>query len=87
MTDEDGNVTTVVGSLLNYQRELIEGHEDIVVEDAFMMVGYGGFFGDDQNNNANMPGAPEEDDVGNDRDDGGPTETDDLPPDMGGFFG
>ena len=52
-----------------------------------MMVGYGGFFGDDQNNNANMPGAPEEDDVGNDRDDGGPTETDDLPPDMGGFFG
>ena len=87
MTDEDGNVTTVVGSLLNYQRELIEGHEDIVVEDAFMMVGYGGFFGDEQNNNANMPGAPEEDDVGNDRDDGGPTETDDLPPDMGGFFG
>ena len=87
MTDEDGNVTTVVGSLLNYQRELIEGHEDIVVEDAFMMVGYGGFFGDDQNNNANMPGAPEDDDVGNDRDDGGPTETDDLPPDMGGFFG
>ena len=87
MTDEDGNVTTVVGSLLNYQRELIEGHEDIVVEDAFMMVGYGGFFGDDQNNNANMPGAPEEDDVGNDRDDGGPTETDDLPPDMGEFFG
>ena len=87
MTDEDGNVTTVVGSLLNYQRELIEGHEDIVVEDAFMMVGYGGFFGDDQNNNANMPGAPEEDDVGNDRDDDGPTETDDLPPDMGGFFG
>ena len=87
MTDEDGNVTTEVGSLLNYQRELIEGHEDIVVEDAFMMVGYGGFFGDDQNNNANMPGAPEEDDVGNDRDDGGPTETDDLPPDMGGFFG
>lgn len=87
MTDEDGNVTTVVGSLLNYQRELIEGHEDIVVEDAFMMVGYGGFFGDDQNNNANMPGAPEEDDVGNDRDDGGSTETDDLPPDMGGFFG
>ena len=87
MTDEDGNVTTVVGSLLNYQRELIEGHEDIVVEDAFMMVGYGGFFGDDQNNNANMPGAPEENDVGNDRDDGGPTETDDLPPDMGGFFG
>ena len=87
MTDEDGNVTTVVGSLLNYQRELIEGHEDIVVEDAFMMVGYGGFFGDDQNNNANMPGAPEEDDVGNDRDDNGPTETDDRPPDMGGFFG
>ena len=87
MTDEDGNVTTVVGSLLNYQRELIEGHEDIVVEDAFMMVGYGGFFGDDQNNNANMPGAPEEDDVGNDRDDDGPTETNDLPPDMGGFFG
>ena len=40
-----------------------------------------------QNNNANMPGAPEEDDVGNDRDDDGPTETDDLPPDMGGFFG
>ena len=87
MTDEDGNVTTVVGSLLNYQRELIEGHEDIVVEDAFMMVGYGGFFGDDQNNNANMPGAPEDDDVGNDRDDNGPTETDDRPPDMGGFFG
>ena len=86
MTDEDGNVTTVVGSLLNYQRELIEGHEDIVVEDAFMMVGYGGFFGDDQNNNANMPGAPE-DDVGNDRNDDGPTETDDRPPDMGGFFG
>ena len=87
MADSDGNVTTVTGSVLNYQRELIEGHEDIVVEDAFMMVGYGGFFGDDQNNNANMPGAPEEDDVGNDRDDGGPTETDDLPPDMGGFFG
>ena len=83
MTDEDGNVTTVVGSLLNYQRELIEGHEDIVVEDAFMMVGYGGFFGDDQNNNANMPGAPEDTDVGNDQ----PPDTDDLPPDMGGFFG
>ena len=83
MTDEDGNVTTVVGSLLNYQRELIEGHEDIVVEDAFMMVGYGGFFGEDQNNNANMPGAPEDTDVGNDQ----PPDTDDLPPDMGGFFG
>ena len=88
MVDGDGNVTTATGSLLNYQRELIEGHEDIVVEDAFMMAGYGGFFGDDQNSNANMPGAPEEDDVGNDQDDDdGPTETDDLPPDMGGFFG
>ncbi len=88
MVDGDGNVTTATGSLLNYQRELIEGHEDIVVEDAFMMVGYGGFFGGDQNSNANMPGAPEEDDVGNDQDDDdGPTETDDLPPDMGGFFG
>ena len=83
MVDGDGNVTTATGSLLNYQRELIEGHEDIVVEDAFMMVGYGGFFGDDQNNNANMPGAPEENDVGNDQ----PPDTDDLPPDMGGFFG
>ena len=88
MVDGDGNVTTATGSLLNYQRELIEGHEDIVVEDAFMMVGYGGFFGGDQNSNANMPGAPEEDNVGNDQDDDdGPTETDDLPPDMGGFFG
>ena len=88
MVDGDGNVTTATGSLLNYQRELIEGHEDIVVEDAFMMVGYGWFFGGDQNSNANMPGAPEEDDVGNDQDDDdGPTETDDLPPDMGGFFG
>ena len=88
MVDGDGNVTTATGSLLNYQRELIEGHEDIVVEDAFMMVGYGGFFGGDQNSNANMPGAPGEDDVGNDQDDDdGPTETDDLPPDMGGFFG
>ena len=88
MADSDGNVTTVTGSVLNYQRELIEGHDEIVVEDAFMMVGYGGFFGGDQNSNANMPGAPEEDDVGNDQDDDdGPTETDDLPPDMGGFFG
>ena len=48
-----------------------------------MMVGCGGFLGDDQNNNANMPGAPGEDDVGNDQ----PPDTDDLPPDMGGFFG
>lgn len=39
MADSDGNVTTVTGSVLNYQRELIEGHDEIVVEDAFMMLG------------------------------------------------
>ena len=82
MEDADGNVTTVTGSLLNYQRELIEGHDEIVVEDAFMMVGYGGFLGEN-GNNANMPDSPDEDDVGNDQ----PPDTDDLPPDMGGFFG
>ena len=39
MADSDGNVTTVTGSVLNYQRELIEGPDEIVVEDAFMMLG------------------------------------------------
>ena len=37
MADSDGNVTTVTGSVLNYQRELIEGHDEIVVEDAWKM--------------------------------------------------
>ena len=45
MADSDGNVTTVTGSVLNYQRELIQGHDEIVVEDAFMMLGgWNGFF-------------------------------------------
>ncbi len=57
MADSDGNVITVTGSVLNYQRELIEGHDEIEVEDAFMMLnGWNGFFGDeDPNNDFNMP--------------------------------
>ena len=68
MANDDGSITTVTGSVLNYQRELIEGHDEIVVEDAFMMLnGWNGFFGNDENDNDfNMPGendtlAPETD--------------------------
>ena len=77
MADSDGNVTTVTGSVLNYQRELIEGHDEIVVEDAFMMLGgWNGFFGDEEeDNDFNMPNG--------DRDD----TMDDSVPDMSGFLG
>ena len=76
MADSDGNVTTVTGSVLNYQRELIEGHDEIVVEDAFMMLGgWNGFFGDEEDEDFNMPNG--------DRDD----TMDDSVPDMSGFLG
>ena len=77
MADSDGNVTTVTGSVLNYQRELIQGHDEIVVEDAFMMLGgWNGFFGDEEeDNDFNMPNG--------DRDD----TMDDSVPDMSGFLG
>ena len=81
MVDEDGNVTSVTGSVLNYQRELIEGHDEIVVEDAFMMQGSWGFFGDeDPSDNVNMPNGDHDsnDDLG----------TDNMPdtvPDLSGF--
>ena len=90
--DDDGNVTPASGTMLNYNRELIEGHEDIEVEDAFVMQGYGGFFGDEFGNSANMPDSPDQDDVGNDI----PDDDDDLPdqsgwsdliPDMDDFIG
>ena len=62
MADSDGNVTTVTGSVLNYQRELIEGHDEIVVEDAFMMLGgWNGFFGDEADDDFNMPDGDHDD--------------------------
>ena len=82
MADSDGNVTTVTGSVLNYQRELIEGHDEIVVEDAFMMLGgWNGFFGDEEDSDYNMPNGDHDDTVV------GPPDTDDPIPDMGGFIG
>ncbi len=77
MADRDGNVTTVTGSVLNYQRELIEGHDEIVVEDAFMMLGgWNGFFGDEEeDNDFNMPNGDHDDTM------------DDSVPDMSGFLG
>ena len=77
MVDSDGNVTTVTGSVLNYQRELIEGHDEIVVEDAFMMLGgWNGFFGDEEeDNDVNMPNGDHDDTM------------DDSVPDMSGFLG
>lgn len=77
MADSDGNVTTVTGSVLNYQRELIEGHDEIVVEDAFMMLGgWNGFFGDEEeDNDFNMPNGDHDDTM------------DDSVPDMSGFLG
>ena len=76
MADSDGNVTTVTGSVLNYQRELIEGHDEIVVEDAFMMLGgWNGFFGDEEeDNDFNMPNGDHDDTM------------DDSVPDMSGFL-
>ena len=62
MAESDGNVTTVTGSVLNYQRELIEGHDEIVVEDAFMMLGgWNGFFGDEADDDFNMPDGDHDD--------------------------
>lgn len=77
MADSDGNVTTVTGSVLNYQRELIAGHDEIVVEDAFMMLGgWDGFFGDEEeDNDFNMPNGDHDDTM------------DDSVPDMSGFLG
>ena len=77
MADSDGNVTTVTGSVLNYQRELIEGHDEIVVEDAFMMLGgWNGFFGDEEeDSDVNMPNGDHDDTM------------DDSVPDMSGFLG
>ena len=76
MADSDGNVTTVTGSVLNYQRELIEGHDEIVVEDAFMMLGgWNGFFGDEEDEDFNMPNSDHDDTM------------DDSVPDMSGFLG
>ena len=77
MADSDGNVTTVTGSVLNYQRELIKGHDEIVVEDAFMMLGgWNGFFGDEEeDNDFNMPNGDHDDTM------------DDSVPDMSGFLG
>ena len=77
MADSGGNVTTVTGSVLNYQRELIEGHDEIVVEDAFMMLGgWNGFFGDEEeDNDFNMPNGDHDDTM------------DDSVPDMSGFLG
>mgnify|MGYP003281839817 FL=1 len=76
MADSDGNVTTVTGSVLNYQRELIAGHDEIVVEDAFMMLGgWNGFFGDEEDEDFNMPNGDHDDTM------------DDSVPDMSGFLG
>ena len=77
MADSDGNVTTVTGSVLNYQRELIEGHDEIVVEDAFMMLGgWNGFFGDEEEDkDVNRPNGDHDDTM------------DDSVPDMSGFLG
>ena len=77
MADSDGNVTTVTGSVLNYQRELIEGHDEIVVEDAFMMLGgWNGFFGDEEeDSDVNMPNGDHDDTM------------DDSVPDRSGFLG
>ena len=76
MADSDGNVTTVTGSVLNYQRELIQGHDEIVVEDAFMMLGgWNGFFGDEEDSDYNMPNGDHDDTM------------DDSVPDMSGFLG
>ena len=81
MADSDGNVTTVTGSVLNYQRELIEGHDEIVVEDAFMMLGgWNGFFGDEADDDFNMPDGDHDSTVV------GPTETDDLPSNVDDFI-
>ena len=81
MVDSDGNVTTVTGSVLNYQRELIEGHDEIVVEDAFMMQGgWGGLFGEDPNGNVNMP------DNDHDTTVAGPPDTTGQPSDVDDFI-
>ena len=83
MEDSDGNITTVTGSMLNYQRELIEGHDEIEVEDAFMMVGYSAFIGSeeqDDNDNVNMPDGRHDSTVV------GSTDTDDLPSDVDEFI-
>ena len=43
--DEDGNITTASGSKLDYERQRLEGFEDIEAEDDFMLVnGWSGFF-------------------------------------------
>ena len=81
MVDADGNVTTVTGSVLNYQRELIEGHDEIVVEDAFMMQGgWGGLFGEDPNGNVNMPDGDHDTTVA------GPPDTTDQPSNVDDFI-
>ena len=81
MVDEDGNVQTVTGSVLRYNRELIEGHDEIVVEDAFMMLGgWNGFFGDEEDENINMPNGDHDSTVV------GPPDTDDVPSDVNDFI-
>ena len=81
MADSDGNVTTVTGSVLNYQRELIEGHDEIVVEDAFMMLGgWNGFFGDEADDDFNMPDGDHDDAMD------GPPDTTDQPSDVDDFI-
>ena len=43
--DEDGNITTASGSKLDYERQRLEGFENIEAEDDFMLVnGWSGFF-------------------------------------------
>ena len=58
-TDENGETTMATGSKLDYQRQRLEGFEDIEAEDDFMLVdgwfdwdGWGDFFGsgDDEDN-------------------------------------
>ena len=81
MADSDGNVTTVTGSVLNYQRELIEGHDEIVVEDAFMMLGgWNGFFGDEADDDFNMPDGDHDDAMD------GPPDTPDQPSNVDDFI-
>ena len=81
MADSDGNVTTVTGSVLNYQRELIEGHDEIVVEDAFMMLGgWNGFFGDEADDDFNMPDGDHDTTVA------GPPDTPDQPSNVDDFI-
>ena len=81
MADSDGNVTTVTGSVLNYQRELIEGHDEIVVEDAFMMLGgWNGFFGDEADDDFNMPDGDHDTTVA------GPPDTTDQPSNVDDFI-